>query len=111
MACDDVSCGGGIYSTYSNSIAKPSPLFQVLGVQLVKYDELACLIHGIHYINAKRTHDCYYWSNPHHIENAKRVPYDFETSPYPYLVVNIGSGVSILTVHSADQYKRISGTR
>ena len=35
--------------------------------------------------------------------------YKFSNS-YPYIVVNIGSGVSILLVKSAKKYKRISGT-
>ncbi|KAL4675513.1 hypothetical protein H8959_009658 [Pygathrix nigripes] len=30
--------------------------------------------------------------------------------PYSLLVVNIGSGVSILAVHSKDNYKRVTGT-
>ena len=29
---------------------------------------------------------------------------------YPYIIVNIGSGVSILLVNSENSYKRISGT-
>ena len=37
-------------------------------------------------------------------------PFDFR-NPYPYLVVNVGSGVSILAVHSPTKYKRVSGTR
>jgi pantothenate kinase len=39
-----------------------------------------------------------------------KVPFDFR-NPYPYLVVNIGSGVSILAVYSSSNYKRVSGTR
>jgi len=31
-------------------------------------------------------------------------------NPFPYLLVNIGSGVSILKVESEDQYQRIDGT-
>lgn len=82
-----------------------------MGVQLVKYDELDCLIHGIHYINSNFMQECYYWSNPQCIGQSKQVPYDFDADPYPYLVVNIGSGVSILAVESAEKYDRISGTR
>lgn len=35
--------------------------------------------------------------------------FDF-SNPYPYIVVNIGSGVSILLVTSENNYKRISGS-
>lgn len=39
----------------------------------------------------------------------KRI-YDF-SQPYPFILVNIGSGVSILSVRGPDNYKRISGSR
>ena len=77
----------------------------------MKYDELECLIHGIHFINSNCVNECYYWNNLYCLEKAEKVPYDFDNDPYPYLVVNIGSGVSILSVESADKFSRISGTR
>lgn len=43
------------------------------------------------------------------MERCRRVTFDF-SQPYPYLVVNIGSGVSILAVYGPDNYKRVSGT-
>lgn len=36
--------------------------------------------------------------------------YDF-SQPYPFLLVNVGSGVSVLAVYGPSNYKRISGTR
>ena len=42
--------------------------------------------------------------------NWVKKPFDFR-NPYPYLVVNVGSGVSILAVYSSTEYKRVSGTR
>ena len=89
----------------------PFHLWQVLGVQLVKYDELECLIHGIHFINSCCVHEFYYWNNLHCLEKSEKVPYDFTNDSYPYIVVNIGSGVSILSVESAEKFSRISGTR
>lgn len=83
---------------------------EVLGVQLVKYDELECLIHGIHFINSCCVHEFYYWNNLHCLEKSEKVPYDFTNDSYPYIVVNIGSGVSILSVESAEKFSRISGT-
>ena len=35
-------------------------------------------------------------------------PYDFH-NPYPYLAVNIGSGVSVILVNSKDDYQRVAG--
>nr|KAG5689035.1 hypothetical protein BaRGS_006431 [Batillaria attramentaria] len=149
-----------------------------VNLQLHKYDELDCLIRGIHFID-RHNHscECYYWARagttdshlqnghsasaqpsathsdlnspnhsravngeatsqsgssgatssqsesngPQHSQDKNagsdtfgdgdwyKVPFDFR-DPYPYLVVNIGSGVSILAVHSPTNYKRVSGT-
>jgi len=82
-----------------------------VNMQLHKADELDSLIRGIHYIEANDTKECYYWSNPKDEELCERVPFDF-SNPYPYLVVNIGSGVSILAVYGPgpEHYKRVTGT-
>ncbi|KAL3863289.1 hypothetical protein ACJMK2_005054 [Sinanodonta woodiana] len=77
---------------------------------LHKYDELDCLIKGIHYIyRNNHAFECYYWKNSANPEQCEKVPFDFR-DPYPYLVVNIGSGVSILSVRGPNDYKRVSGT-
>lgn len=81
-----------------------------LGITLHKTDELDSIIHGIHYIdkyNSER--ECYFLKNPLDDDKCVKVPYDF-SRPYPYLVVNIGSGVSILAVYSSTSYSRISGS-
>lgn len=154
-----------------------------VNLRLHKYDELDCLIHGIHFIDRhNHSSECYYFTNRHaaqwrtaqtpashchpvsdpspshlastdkpcsccvncacrsgtskeawdsgmpngtstgvdedtgsHREHSDfegdwvKVPFDFR-NPYPYLVVNIGSGVSILAVYSSSYYKRVSGT-
>ena len=159
--------------------------FQQVNLQLHKYDELDCLIRGIHFIDRhNHNSECYYWTRvpasetlrhnghsqsdqPHpssdltssptdesvkhsshsvngvsdasqagsstdasdqsaqngigssrdsgHYSNSfdsdwVKKPFDFR-NPYPYLVVNVGSGVSILAVYSSTEYKRVSGTR
>lgn len=81
-----------------------------LGINLYKTDELDSVIHGIHYIdkyNAEK--ECYFLEDPLDDTKCIKVPYDF-SQPYPYLVVNIGSGVGILAVYSATCYSRISGS-
>lgn len=88
-----------------------SHLFQRVNLRLCKFDELDCLIRGIHYIDRHaETSECYYYSNPGNSILCKKLSFDFR-KPYPYLVVNIGSGVSILAVRSQNKYDRISGTR
>lgn len=81
-----------------------------LGITLHKTDELDSIIYGIHYIdkyNSER--ECYFLEDPLDDDKCVKVHYDF-SRPYPYLVVNIGSGVSILAVYSSTSYSRISGS-
>lgn len=80
-----------------------------VNMQLHKFDELDSLIRGIHYIDANNRKECYYWQHPKDEQRCCKVPYDF-SNPYPYLVVNVGSGVSVLAVYSPFNYKRVSGT-
>lgn len=78
-----------------------------VGLGLHKFDEMDSLIRGIHYMEAHNSRECYYYSSP--MERCVKMPYDF-SNPYPYLVVNIGSGVSILAVRSPTEYHRVTGT-
>jgi len=80
-----------------------------VNLELHKFDELDSLIHGIHYIEAYNPQECYYLNDPLNSNKCSKSPYDF-SHPYPFLVVNIGSGVSILAVYSPDKYKRVSGS-
>lgn len=41
---------------------------------------------------------------------SEKRAFDF-SKPYPFILVNVGSGVSILAVYGPDNYKRVSGTR
>ncbi|XP_043239888.1 pantothenate kinase 3-like isoform X2 [Amphibalanus amphitrite] len=80
-----------------------------VNMQLHKFDELDSLLNGLHYIENNNSHELYYWEEPCDDRLCRKVPFDF-SQPYPYLVVNIGSGVSILAVYGPDEYKRVSGT-
>ncbi|XP_061156587.1 pantothenate kinase 2, mitochondrial [Syngnathus typhle] len=81
-------------------------------LQLHKLDELDCLIRGVLYMDAVVSpgpSECYYFENPSEPERCVQRPYALE-NPYPLLLVNIGSGVSILAVYSENNYKRVTGT-
>lgn len=83
-----------------------------LDMELQRHDELFCLMCGLHY--SMRTNpllECYYFSNPDDSAKCAKRPYNLSNNPYPFLVVNIGSGVSILCVRGPNQYYRVSGTR
>nr|XP_028684053.1 pantothenate kinase 2, mitochondrial isoform X4 [Macaca mulatta] len=97
--------GGGAYKFEQD--------FLTIGdLQLCKLDELDCLIKGILYIDSvgfNGRSQCYYFENPADSEKCQKLPFDLK-NPYPLLLVNIGSGVSILAVYSKDNYKRVTGT-
>lgn len=101
---DDVcATGGGAYKFEDEIKTK-------LGITLRKSDELDSVIYGIHYIDKHNpTRECYYIQDPLSDDRCLKVPYDL-SKPYPYLVVNIGSGVSILAVYSPTSYSRIWGS-
>ncbi|KAK4882802.1 hypothetical protein RN001_006121 [Aquatica leii] len=80
-----------------------------VNMKLAKFDEFDSLIKGMQYVDAHNPTECYYWSKPTEEKKSCKVNYDF-SNPYPFLVVNIGSGVSVLTVHGPNDYKRVSGT-
>lgn len=82
-------------------------------LQLHKLDELDCLIRGVLYIDSvvsSGPSECYYLEDPTDPDHCTQKPYPLE-NPYPLLLVNIGSGVSILAVYSENNYKRVTGTR
>ena len=66
---------------------------------------------GIHFLDANVVGECYYLKFAEGSEVPEKISYDFQSAcPYPFIVVNIGSGVSILAVRSPTQFERISGT-
>ncbi|KAG8199471.1 hypothetical protein JTE90_009319 [Oedothorax gibbosus] len=78
-------------------------------LKIHKFDELDSLIRGIQFVERNFPRECYYFSHPVDDKKCKKAPFDF-SRPYPFLVVNIGSGVSILAVYSENEYKRVTGT-
>ncbi|MGH0149081.1 UNVERIFIED_CONTAM: hypothetical protein FKN15_014427 [Acipenser sinensis] len=53
--------------------------------------------------------ECYFFENPSDPHNCVKKTCCLD-NPFPMLLVNIGSGVSILAVYSKDNYKRVTGT-
>ncbi|XP_060790818.1 pantothenate kinase 1-like [Neoarius graeffei] len=97
--------GGGAYK-FENDFR------MMLGVELEKLDELDCLIRGLLYLDSVGFNgkpECYYFENPTDTQHCVKQPCCLE-NPFPMLLVNIGSGVSVLAVYSEKKYKRITGT-
>jgi len=80
-----------------------------LNTGLHKFDELDSLIGGVQFIEHYNKKELYYWQDAETDQHASKVTYDF-TNPFPFLLVNIGSGVSILAVRGPGDYARVSGT-
>jgi len=98
-----------VCATGGGAIKFEKELNESVNMEQQGFDELDSLIHGIHYIEAYNPHECYYFSDPSNSDLCSKTSFDF-SHPYPFLVVNIGSGVSILAVYSPDEYKRVSGS-
>ena len=76
---------------------------------MFQFDELDSLISGIQFIEAHNSRELYYWEEPADDRAACKKTYDF-SNPYPFILVNIGSGVSIMSVRGPGQYERVCGT-
>ncbi|XP_039856267.1 pantothenate kinase 1a isoform X1 [Simochromis diagramma] len=97
--------GGGAYK-FENEFRMMADL------ELLKLDELDCLIRGLLFVDRVGFNghpECYYFQNPSDTQSCVKKPCTLD-NPFPMLLVNIGSGVSILAVYSENNYKRVTGT-
>ncbi|KAK3679499.1 hypothetical protein LTR78_001060 [Recurvomyces mirabilis] len=93
--------GGGAYKFYNR-------IKERLGVDVEREDEMACLIKGLDFFISEIPYEVFTY-NDTDAENA--VTYqDARSDVYPYLLVNIGSGVSMVKVSGPSQFQRIGGT-
>ncbi|XP_042499855.1 pantothenate kinase 2-like [Macadamia integrifolia] len=90
--------GGGAY--------KFSDLFKErLGVSLDKEDEMDCLVNGANFLLKAIRHEAFT-----HMEGQKEFVQIDHNDLFPYLLVNIGSGVSMIKVDGEGKFQRVSGT-
>lgn len=94
--------GGGAYKFEQN-------FRQEVNMKLIKCDEFDSLIRGVQFVEKVNPSECYYYANATDEINCAKVGFDL-SNPYPFLIVNMGSGVSVLAVHGPDNYRRVSGT-
>lgn len=74
-----------------------------IGVELVPVDELAVVVRGISWLTKQRTDEVY------HVGEKGERCYHEPSSLFPYLLVNVGSGVSIVRVDGPLDFERVSG--
>ncbi|KAM3246960.1 pantothenate kinase 2 [Capsicum annuum] len=90
--------GGGAY--------KFADLFkEKLGVSIEKEDEMNCLVSGANFLLKAIRHEAFT-----HMEGHKEFVQIDQNDLFPYLLVNIGSGVSMIKVDGDGQFQRVSGT-
>uniref|UniRef100_A0A6N2LBQ7 Damage-control phosphatase ARMT1-like metal-binding domain-containing protein n=1 Tax=Salix viminalis TaxID=40686 RepID=A0A6N2LBQ7_SALVM len=90
--------GGGAY--------KYADLFKErLGVSLDKEDEMDCLVDRTNFLLKAIRHEAFT-----HMEGQKEFVQIDQNDLFPYLLVNIGSGVSMIKVDGDGKFERVSGT-
>lgn len=94
--------GGGAYKFEKEIVEK-------LKISWCKCDELDTLMNGLCYISKLNPKECFYYEEPQNNANPNKNPFIFDMK-HPFLLVNIGSGISILYVESETSYRRITGT-
>ncbi|KAL9138312.1 MAG: hypothetical protein Q9175_000455 [Cornicularia normoerica] len=93
-----MATGGGAYKFYDE-------MKNALGVEVLREDEMDCLIMGLDFFITEIPREVFTYADPDpmHFEEPR-------ADLYPYLVVNIGSGVSMVKVSGPKQFERIGGT-
>ena len=93
-----IATGGGAYKYYDE-------MKKVLGVEVLREDEMECLIMGLDFFISEIPQEVFTYSE------VDPMPFQEPGSDiYPYLLVNIGSGVSMVKVSGPRRYERIGGT-
>lgn len=76
-----------------------------LNIVFDKFDEMECLVSGANFL-LKTVHPEAYT----YMDGQKEYVQIDHNDLYPYLLVNIGSGVSMIKVDGENQFERVSGT-
>lgn len=93
-----MATGGGAYKYYDR-------IRERLGVDVLREDEMECLIIGLDFFITEIPREVFTYSETHPMHFSSP-----NTNIYPYMLVNIGSGVSILKVSGPRTYERVGGT-
>jgi len=90
-------------------------LEHVVGAPVHSIDELGALCRGISFlVKTYKPGECYFLKH-FNFSTAKsreleEVPLIMHSPPYPYLIVNVGTGVSIIKVSSPTSFRRVGGS-
>jgi len=93
-----MATGGGAYKFYDK-------IREALGVDVLREDEMECLIIGLDFFITEIPREVFTYSETDPVQFAEP-----RSDIYPYLLVNIGSGVSMIKVSGPRAFKRVGGT-
>lgn len=118
-----------VYATGGGAFKFENLITQTLNLKWIKCDELEMLIQGIEFMSSLNLdQECFYFkiwttesTNPKEssvcdMANLPLLKAHFDlqsksfSDTFPFILVNIGSGVSILLVNSEKDFKRVSGS-
>ncbi|CAI6094022.1 unnamed protein product [Clonostachys chloroleuca] len=93
-----MATGGGAYKFYDK-------IREALGVDVLREEEMECLMIGLDFFITEIPREVFTYSDtdPMHFVPPRE-------DIYPYLLVNIGSGVSMLKVTGPRSFQRVGGT-
>lgn len=106
--------GGGSYKYATTFVDE-------IGVTLARLDEMSCTVAGLNFLLTTVKEEVYEYvpppppsapAEPDPVPSPEftRKFVDTTRDPFPYLLVNIGSGVSIVKVTGHDKFERVSGS-
>ncbi|KZZ87707.1 pantothenate kinase [Ascosphaera apis ARSEF 7405] len=93
-----VATGGGAFKYHDR-------LKEELGTNILREEEMECLIIGLDFFITEIPNEIFTYSETDPMRFAPARP-----DVYPYLLVNIGSGVSMVKVTGPRQFTRVGGT-
>ncbi|KAI2632882.1 fumble-domain-containing protein [Xylaria nigripes] len=93
-----MATGGGAFKYHDR-------IKDALGVDVLREDEMTCLIIGLDFFITEIPREVFTYSETQPMQFVQP-----EADIYPYMLVNIGSGVSILKVFGPRKYERVGGT-
>ncbi|XP_042062941.1 pantothenate kinase 1-like [Salvia splendens] len=102
----DLASDENIVKATGGGAFKFADLFkEKLGIVLDKVDEMSCLVAGANFLLKAVNHEAFTYT-----DGQKDYVKINHKDLYPYLLVNVGSGVSMIKVDGDNDYERVSGT-
>ncbi|XP_057949046.1 pantothenate kinase 1 [Malania oleifera] len=99
------SCNTSIKATGGGAYMFADLFHEKLGISLDKEDEMECLVTGANFLLKAVHHEAFTY-----MDGRKEFVQIDHNDLYPYLLVNIGSGVSMIKVDGDGKFERVSGT-